>query len=166
MIKKLHYKIAVLLFTLLFSLTIVFAYKVYVNRQGTFNNAAWNGNVKIMKLVTLLGIDVNSPSCEYQTCPAPIVLAAWYGENDAVSYLLDHGADINNKRNWGYTALMMAVQNGEKETVKLLISKGADVNIKYEDGDTNQTTLAWAEFWAEARRETKIVQILRDAGAK
>ncbi len=81
---KFRYKIAVYLLTFLFSLAVVFAHKIYINRQGIFNDAAWSGNVKLMKFVTLLGIDVNSPGCEYQTCPAPIVLAAWYGENEAV----------------------------------------------------------------------------------
>ncbi len=164
---KPRYKITAFLFTLLLSFAIVFAYKVYVNRQIIFNYAAFHGNVKLMKVVTLLGIDVNSPGCEYQTCVAPIVLAAWYGENEAVTYLLVQGADINNNRNWGKTALIMAAFNGKEETVKLLISKGADFNIR--DGiigDEDENPCDTALDWAESRQYTNIVQILRDAGAK
>lgn len=164
---KLRYKIAVFLFTLVLSLAIIFVNFVYVNRQGIFNNASWNGNVKLMKFISLLDIDVNSPSCEYDTCPAPLVLAAWYGENEAVLYLLDQRADINNNRNWGKTALMMAAFNGKEETVKLLLSRGADININNEiigdeDGYVGETALSLAE----SRQNTTIVKILQDAGAK
>jgi hypothetical protein len=164
---KLRYKIAAFLFTLLFSFAIVFAHKVYVNRQVIFNYAAFHGNVKLMKLVALLGIDVNSPGCEYQTCVAPIVLSAWYGENEAVLYLLEHGADINNNRNWGKTALIMAAFNGKEETVKLLLSKGADFDMRDKIiGDEEDNSGDTALGWAESRQYTNIVQILRDAGAK
>ncbi|MCA1625117.1 MAG: ankyrin repeat domain-containing protein [Acidobacteria bacterium] len=170
-ISKFYLRFVTCFLTFVFSIAIVFAHKIYINRQGVFNNAAWGGNVKLMKLVTLLGVDVDSSACEYETCPAPIVLAAWYGKDEAVLYLLDKGADVNNKRNWEKTALMMAAFNGNEKTVKLLLSKGADVTIRAnisirDEVKSNENTGETALDWAELRQHTKIIQLLRDAEAK
>ena len=166
MTKNLFRKIAVFVSTLFLALTVVFAHKIYLNRQGIFNYAAWNGNITLMKSIALLGIDVDSPGCNYQTCPPPIVLAAWYGENEAVLYLLNQGADINNKQNYGRTALMMAAYFGREDTVKLLISNGANINQKSviigEDESSGETALDFAK----SNEREKIVQILQNAGAK
>lgn len=164
MTKNLLHKIAIFISTIFLSLTGVFAHKIYLDRQGVFNYAAWNGNVNLMKSIALLGVDVDAPSCKYQTCPPPLVFAAWYGQNEAVVYLLNQGADINNKRNYGSTALMMAAFSGRKETVKLLISRGANVNQKgIVNGESSgETALDFAKFG----NKPEIVQILQDAGAE
>lgn len=116
------------------------------------------GNLKLMKVMYLIGVDVNTPACDSWRCPSPIVLAAWYGQNEAVLYLLDKGADVNTNKNWGNTALMMAAFGGKESTVKLLLSKGADVNIE-NDGMSALT-------WAKRKEHKNIIKILREAGAK
>jgi hypothetical protein len=54
-----------------------------------------------------------------------------------VAWLLDHGANINQKATFGglthgqgITALHMAAQNGHMAVVKLLVERGADRTIK------------------------------------
>ena len=47
-----------------------------------------------------------------------------------------HGADINARDNYGWTALIYAAINGYTEIARLLLSAGADVNIKANDGNT------------------------------
>ena len=57
------------------------------------------------------------------------------------------------------TALTEAVLDGGTETVKVLIAAGADVNVELEDGET-------ALMIAAVAGDTKIVEILRQAGAR
>ncbi len=53
------------------------------------------------------------------------------GKVDAAKRLLEAGADINAKENFGgQTALMWAAAQSQAEMVKLLASKGADLNAR------------------------------------
>ena len=49
---------------------------------------------------------------------------------DAVSFLLEKGADVNAKTGAGNTALMKASEGGYIEAVSMLVEMGADVNAK------------------------------------
>jgi ankyrin repeat protein len=67
----------------------------------------------------------------------PLVWAAVRNLTETVAWLLDHGANINQKGTFGglthgqgITALHMAAQNGHMPAVKLLIERGADPSIK------------------------------------
>ena len=51
-------------------------------------------------------------------------------EKDIVQILIDKGASINTKNEYGFTALMLASSNGHKDIVELLIDKGADIDAK------------------------------------
>ena len=50
--------------------------------------------------------------------------------------LLDKGADVNAKNDYGYTALIWASSNRQTEIVAMLLEKGADVNATDDYGDT------------------------------
>ena len=69
--------------------------------------------------------------------------------------LIENGADVNQKQNFGWTALIFAARNGYKEVCILLIENGADVNQKDNDGET---------ALGRARNEA-IKKLLRDNGA-
>jgi ankyrin repeat protein len=67
----------------------------------------------------------------------PLIWAAACNRTEAAAWLLDHGANINQKATFGglthgqgITALHMAAQNGHMPMVKLLIERGADQSIK------------------------------------
>jgi ankyrin repeat protein len=114
-----------------------------------------------MRLTYLLGVDVSAPDCKYNTCLPPIVAAGMSGNDDAVLFLLDRGADINGAEPRGQTALMMAAYLGHKKTVRLLLSKGAEVNARSDYG----TALTWAKAgWCQDQVE--IVETLQQAGAR
>ena len=108
-------RVGVFLLTLGLSLTLFGARWIYVNRQGLFEAAAYDGRVTTMKLFELLGVDVNSPSCS--RCPLPLVSAAWGGSPEAVEFLLSRGADINEAGNFDNTPLMMSSYYGNTEMV-------------------------------------------------
>ena len=61
--------------------------------------------------------------------------AAMLGRLDIVTALIDNGADIQRKGQFGYTALHAAAQNGHLDVVQALVKYGASVNCKNEDGD-------------------------------
>jgi ankyrin repeat protein len=67
----------------------------------------------------------------------PLIWAAVCNRTETLAWLLDHGANINQKATFGglthgqgITALHMAAQNGHMPVVKLLIARGADPSIK------------------------------------
>jgi ankyrin repeat protein len=149
-------RVSVFLLTLSVSLTFLGARWIYVNRQGLFGAAAYDGRVTTMKLIELFGVDINSPACS--RCPLPLVNAAWGGSPEAVEFLLDRGADINEAGNFDHTPLMMASFYGNTEMVRLLLERGADVNFRDANGDT-------ALSFAKQRKHAAVIRLLRQAGA-
>jgi ankyrin repeat protein len=67
---------------------------------------------------------------DFYSPPAPLVIAAEYGNSRAVAWLIRHGSDVNEEDGSGETALMKASKNGDWRTVKFLLKHGAKVNIK------------------------------------
>src|SRR5437763_6932831 len=61
----------------------------------------------------------------------PLMAAARSGKVEAAKLLVDAGADVNAKENWGgQSALMWAAARSQAEMVKFLASRGADVNAR------------------------------------
>lgn len=90
----------------------------------------------------------------------PLLKAAWDGEEEIVTLLLEAGAKINAKAtDTGETALMNAVTREHTAIVKLLLEKGADVAPKNRF-DFNAFTSA------VAAGKQDIAGMLLDAGAK
>ena len=58
------------------------------------------------------------------------------GDLDAVIELVGKGANVNEKDEWGVTALMIASKRGRVEIVKALLEADADVSIKNKYGNT------------------------------
>jgi ankyrin repeat protein len=71
---------------------------------------------------------------------------------------LEEGADVNEKDNWGYTALMVASREGHTDIVKLLIKNGAYINTQDYDRRT-------ALIYATEEGHTDVVKLLIDGGA-
>jgi ankyrin repeat protein len=61
--------------------------------------------------------------------------AAMLGRLDVVRALIDNGANVQKKGQFGYTALHAAAQGGHLEVVQALVNYGASVNCKNDDGD-------------------------------
>jgi len=86
--------------------------------------------------------------------------AAGNGHTETVMLLLDHNADVNDRRfTDGFTALQWASQQGHTETVKLLLDRHADINAK--TTDQNVTAL----HGASQEGHTETVKLLLDRHA-
>lgn len=84
--------------------------------------------------------------------------AASKGETQEVNRLLDMGADVNSKHDFGTTALTTASFNGHYETVESLIKRGANINSTGNNGLT-------ALYAATSKGNFAAVELLLNAGA-
>ncbi len=88
-----------------------------------------------------------------------LIKAAMHGKVEDVELLLDRGADINHKDQFGSTALLDAAIHGDAKIVELLLNRGADVHHRSTFwGDT-------ALFKAAIFGFPEIVELLLDRGA-
>ncbi len=96
------------------------------------------------------GVDVNLrfPG----DCLTALSIAAYEGNINMVKLLLDYGADLEIKDNFGHTALENATHEGHTKIVKLLVAHGAQIN--------SETVMA-----AIVSRKIEIIQFLFDHGA-
>jgi ankyrin repeat protein len=92
----------------------------------------------------------------------PLIWAAACNRTEAAAWLLDHGADVNQKGTFGglthgqgVTALHIAAQSGHLVMVKLLVEYGADRTIQ---DDLYSGT---GESWAEHHGQTEVQDYLR-----
>jgi ankyrin repeat protein len=72
---------------------------------------------------------------EQDAAEMPLLLyAAAAGRTDNIRLLLEKGADINARDDYGHTALMWAAKGGKKDVVKFLLEKGADAGLRDKEG--------------------------------
>ena len=91
-----------------------------------FITACKAGNMKVVKRTEKDGFDINSKlKADGSTA---LMIAAAAGQNDVIRFLIEKGAAVNAKKDFGYTALMSSIINNQTETAGLLIEKGAEVN--------------------------------------
>lgn len=108
--------------------------------------------------VALVAQDAADSSNLVDASPKRLVLAARYGEESVLKYLLDGGMDINSKDPYGDTALIAAAGNGRTAIVQLLLERGAKINLTNDQAHT-------ALMSAAARGDYQLVHTLIGAGA-
>ena len=90
---------------------------------------------------------------------AALLFAAMRGDAEAVSALLNNGADVNMRHKDGWSGLLLAAVNGHSPAVQVLLAKGAKVDAK--ENLMEQTAL----IWAAKGGHTALVKALLKAGA-
>ncbi|HBJ35850.1 MAG TPA: hypothetical protein DDZ51_14100 [Planctomycetaceae bacterium] len=70
--------------------------------------------------------------------------AARRGDLGKVKQAIESGVDVNEKTNYGASALSFAADRGHLEVVQYLLAKQADPNVK--DSFYNATPITWAEI--------------------
>jgi ankyrin repeat protein len=71
---------------------------------------------------------------EHLSTGTALHLAAHAGQDEAVSMLIEYGADVNNVNARGWTPLHLAVHQGKIKTVKLLLDAGAELSVRTRQG--------------------------------
>jgi ankyrin repeat protein len=89
-----------------------------------------------------------------------LLWTARYGHEAVVKLLLEKGAELEAKDNYGQTPLLWAAENGHEAVVKLLLEKNAELEAK--DDNYGQTPLSWAA----ANGHEAVVKLLLEKGAE
>lgn len=113
-----------------------------------------NANKVIDLLLKQKNLKIDQPNTLKET---PLMIAVFLHDNDVAKKLIDHGASVNNPKNW--SPLHYAAAAGNKEMVKLLISKGAEVNARTLRGITPL-------YMAAREADADTVKLLLNAGAR
>jgi uncharacterized protein len=121
--------------------------------------AAMHGNADTVTLLIEHGASPDAPASPDSGTALDCVADLEQDVPDMAALLLQQGADVNQSRRDGTTALMLAARRGHLETVRLLVAAGADVQMRSEAGKTA------IEMAAEMKR-TEVVNLLKGAGAK
>ena len=102
--------------------------------------------------IPLTRVDQSNVLGEY-----PIHIAAWKGAAEDIKWLLENGADINQKGDYGMTPLHYAYMSGKRENIEILIAAGADQNIRCDrgllpaQGRTRSNHVASSPFFGQLR---------------
>jgi len=120
--------------------------------------AAKKNNVQLIEPLIKKGANIETKDVDYGR--TPLMIAAENGKTEAMSILLDMGANINARDDYGYTALTNAIMAQEMESIKLLIREKADIETKIKE-DFSRTPL----MIATEHERTDIIQILIEAKA-
>jgi len=88
----------------------------------------------------------------------PLIMAAWDGHLDIVTYLTQQGADLDAQYDAGNSALIVAAWHGHLEVAQYLVGQGADIHVKNKGGHTALT-------WAAEHGHLEIVKLLVEHGA-
>ena len=91
--------------------------------RGAANSGSWPCRVWL----TRLSLSVPVPQLREDT---PLHFAATNGHVSMVKLLVERGADVNVKSQWGQTPLHYAAGEGHVAMVKLLVELGAEVGAK------------------------------------
>ena len=101
---------------------------VDAREEGTMQTLAMRaarwGRVDVLR--SLQSADLNLADAAAST---PLILAAWNGHEEAVSYLIQNGVNINAKQVDGHTALAKAAMWGRSGVVQILLDAEADMSI-------------------------------------
>lgn len=112
--------------TALFSIAIMNSLpRIKDQRQRSFAQATMDGKLRRMRWLHFAGAKIDAQS----NLGSPLFVAASEGRLEVVRYLLDEGANVNERANGGNTALAEAAYYGHVAIVKELLLRGADINV-------------------------------------
>ncbi len=124
----------------------------------TVFDAARTGDVET--IAALLDTDPELIHATDEDGETPLHSAAWLSRYSVATVLLERGADIEARNNWGRTPLLIvARETGNAKMAALLIEAGAEVNVRDRGGESPLDLAAWRGF-------AELVDLLLDEGAE
>lgn len=117
-----------------------------------------------VRLAMWFGVDANSYEYwgwHHLAGRTALSLAAFEGDKEIARLLIDNGADVNMRDEWGETPLRSASVSGNLDLVDLLLDEGANVNDV--GGDSRHPCTAFSASTSNGR--FKIADRLLEAGA-
>ena len=97
--------------------------------------AAEKGHTRVLKILLAHGADPNVRGV-HPGRETPLHLSASNFDIESIRALLERGADVNARDDFGRTPLLLAAAATDRDTVKYLIDHGADINCRANDGRT------------------------------
>ncbi|TDI72321.1 MAG: ankyrin repeat domain-containing protein [Bacteroidetes bacterium] len=105
--------------------------------QNVLWDAAISGDLEALEQAINDGADVNALDIRRsRNGRRPLNWAAWYNHSEAITLLLDSGAEIDGMNITGFTPIHHAAEAGSPEAARVLIEAGADVNLPSYAGQT------------------------------
>ncbi|MFH1921099.1 MAG: ankyrin repeat domain-containing protein [Planctomycetota bacterium] len=95
-------------------------------------------------------------------------IAAYHGDYETASLLLDHGASVHERDSVGRTSLHWAVHNVDDKLVELLLEHGARVNTRNGSGTTplHEAVFSYDQCNAESSEYAlRVLDLLLSYGA-
>ncbi|KAL9017991.1 MAG: hypothetical protein Q9180_008741, partial [Flavoplaca navasiana] len=135
-------------------------------------SAARFGRLRCLQALMNAGADPNKGTGHEETYGCPLQAACDNGNENAVSFLLEKGADPNTigGSTWlgnVHTPLQMAAYRGKLSVIKLMLDFGADPNIQ--GGDLGNALIAamWKPHQGNGdNSKDAVVELLLDHGAR
>ena len=115
--------------------------------------AAQTGNLEAVKGSIAIGADVNSSDQEGDTA---LHFAAKYPA--VAAYLIQKGANVDARNNWGDTPIFRVANNGNLKMVQFFADKGAELDLRNDHGATPLN-------YASGNGHIAVMQYLIDHGA-
>lgn len=91
--------------------------------------------IQRMEMLVAAGADVNARTSDLRTVLMVAAGCGGYPGGIVCRYLLEHGANVDDRDSGGMTALMHAASTGH-ENIRVLLSAGADINARDNLGRT------------------------------
>lgn len=143
--------------------------KTEVNKRDKQGNTAlmfacYKGYVTIVELLLAAGADVNagngySTALSMAVSDPPDVSKSRAIATKIAAMLIDRGADVQARNDYGWTVLLEASRQGHTEVVKMLLDKGAEVN------QANRLGITPLMYASGGIGYVSIVRMLLDKGA-
>jgi len=88
----------------------------------------------------------------------PFLTACYYGNHQLIEILIEKGANIHQKDNYGRNAAYIAVMNNQINILKKVYKLGVDIDISVENGYSPLTLAAY-------RNHLNVIEFLIESGA-